>query len=300
MLIDRVHYIGQIVLLTGISILKVQESVFPMADSQTVASSGPDFTAWDACVKAHVKQGEIAGISLNTVDYSGEDDPNFSRFVKSLETATTSGLGKDAEYSLWINAYNALAIKTVTDNPCKKKYMGLMNKKIEGIKDVGSLAKTVWKRPAGVVGGRMVSLDDIENEELRNPKDFPADPRLHACIVCASVSCPDVAMKAYMPETLEEDMSENLRAFLRNTKKGLSLNKSTGVLTLSKIFQWFANDFIKTGQSSVVEYLLPFIPSEDQAWIAENKDKIKLEYFDYNWSLNGISPGEKGTGKGKC
>lgn len=31
-------------------------------------------------------------------------------------------------------------------------------------------------------------------------KDYPADPLLHACIVCASVSCPDVALTAYKPE----------------------------------------------------------------------------------------------------
>ncbi|CAN0575981.1 unnamed protein product, partial [Ectocarpus sp. 12 AP-2014] len=44
------------------------------------------------------------------------DDPNFETFVESLKNAPTSGLGKDAEYALWINTYNALAIKMVTDN----------------------------------------------------------------------------------------------------------------------------------------------------------------------------------------
>ncbi|CAN0449880.1 unnamed protein product, partial [Ectocarpus fasciculatus] len=43
------------------------------------------------------------------------DDPNFEAFVESLKNAPASGLGKDAEYALWINTYNALAIKMVTD-----------------------------------------------------------------------------------------------------------------------------------------------------------------------------------------
>lgn len=36
--------------------------------------------------------------------------------------------------------------------------------------DVGTVVNTVWKRPAGVVGGTMLSLDDIENVKLRAPE----------------------------------------------------------------------------------------------------------------------------------
>ena len=42
----------------------------------------------------------------------------------------------------------------------------------------------VWDMPAGVVGGRVVSLNDIEHVELRGTWN---EPKLHACIVCASV-----------------------------------------------------------------------------------------------------------------
>lgn len=61
-------------------------------------------------------------------------EPNFDAFVKSLETAPTSGLGKDAEYALWINSYNVLAIKMVADHPCKKSMLGLKKSKISSIK----------------------------------------------------------------------------------------------------------------------------------------------------------------------
>ncbi|CAM9463649.1 unnamed protein product [Discosporangium mesarthrocarpum] len=254
----------------------------------------PDFAAWDKCVKAHVKPGEVDGIPLASVDYAGmRDDPNFTTFVKSLEGVDTSRLNKAEKYAVYINAYNALAIKTVIDHPSTKKLFGLRTTKIKSIKDAGTVTNAVWKRPAGVVGGRVLSLDDIENQELRNPVGFDADPRLHACIVCASVSCPDVATKAYMPETLEEDMSENLRAFLRNNKKGMSLDKAKGVLTLSKIFQWFAGDFTKTGHATVVEYLLPYFPPREQAWLAQHKRDVTLEYFNYNWNINQAQAGAR-------
>lgn len=66
---------------------------------------------------------------------------------------------------------------------------------------------------------------------------YPADPLLHACIVCASVSCPDVAMTAYRPETLQADMEANMRLFLENPTKGLALNRTKGVITLSKVIE---------------------------------------------------------------
>lgn len=66
-------------------------------------------------------------------------------------------------------------------------------------------------------------------------QEYPADPLLHACIVCASVSCPDVALTAYKPETLQSDMEANMRHFLANPKKGLALDKACGVVTLSKV-----------------------------------------------------------------
>lgn len=62
------------------------------------------------------------------------DDPNFTTFLNSIKNAKTKGLGKDAEYALWINTYNALAIAMVNDNPCKKRFMGLKKCRVVGIR----------------------------------------------------------------------------------------------------------------------------------------------------------------------
>lgn len=75
---------------------------------------------------------------------------------------------------------------------------------------------------------------------------YAADPLLHACIVCASVSCPDVALTAYKPETLQTDMEANMRRFLANPKKGLSLDKDRGVITLSKVWTTARVDHART------------------------------------------------------
>ena len=44
-----------------------------------------------------------------------------------------------------------------------------------------------------------------------------------------------MALTAYKPETLQADMEANMRRFLENPKKGLALDKSKNVITLSKV-----------------------------------------------------------------
>lgn len=70
---------------------------------------------------------------------------------------------------------------------------------------------------------------------VRAIQEYPADPLLHSCIVCASVSCPDVALRVFKPETLKDDMEASMKNFLANTKKGLSLDKDAGSITISKV-----------------------------------------------------------------
>ena len=62
----------------------------------------------------------------------------------------------------------------------------------------------MWDLPAGVVSGQQFSLNQIEHDELRKKWDEPA---VHACIVCASASCPDLRPEAFVASKLREQVS---------------------------------------------------------------------------------------------
>lgn len=67
------------------------------------------------------------------------------------------------------------------------------------------------------------------------------------------------------------------------------------------MFQWFEGDFTKTGHASVVDALLPYMPEDVRAYVSEKKSSsFKVEHFDYDWGLNGPSPGALGKKGGKC
>ncbi|MFQ5482470.1 MAG: DUF547 domain-containing protein [Nitrospinaceae bacterium] len=228
-----------------------------------------DFTAWDALLKKYVRPTTLAGVRLNGVDYpSLAKDPRYGLVVSGLENFSAASLQtREEKLAFWINVYNVLAVKMVLDNY-----------PLDSIKDAGGVFTSVWKKKAGVVGGRSVTLNEIEHEILRQM----GDPRIHAAIVCASVSCPDLRREAYTPQTLDRQLDDQLRRFLQNPGKGLRVEGAT--LYLSSIFKWFAEDF--EAQGGVRKFLARYAPGLAKQRLAAGD--LELAYLDYNWDLNKI------------
>ncbi|MCH7500820.1 MAG: DUF547 domain-containing protein [Nitrospinae bacterium] len=228
-----------------------------------------DFSGWDALVKKYVGPTTIAGIWIHGVRYSDlKKDPAYSKLIHDLKTFSPSKL-KSAKDKLcfWINVYNIMAVKMVLDHY-----------PVDSIKDAGGGSKSVWKKTAGVVGGKEVTLHEIEHEILRKM----GDPRIHAAIVCASVSCPDLRKEAYTKERLDQQLDDQLKRFLANKGKGLQTNHKDGRILLSKIFDWFEDDFEPKG--GVLPFLARYAPEPDRS-LLKNGD-ADVSYLDYNWDLN--------------
>ena len=209
-------------------------------------------------------------VAINAVDYGGlKADPAFSRLVSRLESFPLESLGsRYSRLAFWINVYNILAAKMITDHY-----------PVEGIKEVGSFFRPVWKLPAGNIGGRERTLNDIENNILRKMNE----PRIHVAIVCASISCPDLRLEAYEEEKLNTQLDDQMKGFLRSREKGMRLEDEKNRVYLSSIFKWFAEDFESRG--GVLKYIGKFLTKEERKKL--NSSPIIISYLDYNWKLNG-------------
>ncbi|MFQ5509297.1 MAG: DUF547 domain-containing protein [Leptospirillia bacterium] len=224
----------------------------------------PDFSAYNALLERHVSPATIQGIRLNQVNYTAwRRDANYHIAIAELAAFDPGRLvTKEEKLAFWINAYNLLAIKVVIDHEVTGS-----------IKDAGWIFNSVWLRNAGKVGGKTRTLDKIEHSILRPM----GDPRIHMAIVCASLSCPDLRPEAYLPDHLDDQLEDQARSFLANDTKGL---KGHGrKVTISKIFDWFGDDF--GGETGVIRFL-----QEHVVRVGEKPELID-GYFDYNWSLNG-------------
>jgi hypothetical protein len=228
-----------------------------------------DFKPWDALLKKYVGPTTIAGVRLAGVDYPGiEKDPAYSKLIADLKSFSPATLKTPEEkMAFWINVYNVMAVKMVVDHY-----------PVDSIKDAGGLFGSVWKKKVGVVGGKEVTLNDIEHEILRKM----GDPRIHVAIVCASVSCPDLRMEAYTADRLDAQLDDQFKQFLANRGKGLQVDTGKGRVTLSKIFDWFEEDFEPKG--GVLPFLSRYAPEKDRSFL--KKGNVDVSYLDYNWDLN--------------
>jgi hypothetical protein len=229
-----------------------------------------DFSDWDAVIKKHVKPKTVDGVLINSVDYINlKKDPLFSGLATRIKSYALESLESDkSKLSFWINAYNILAAKIITDHY-----------PIQSIKDVGTLFRSVWKQPAGTVGGKMFTLNDIEHKILRKMNE----PRIHVAIVCASVSCPDLRLEAYTVEKLNDQLDDQMFKFLRSREKGMRFDEKKNLVYLSSIFKWFEKDFENRG--GVLKFIGQYITAEKKKIISD--PQIKIVYLDYNWNING-------------
>ena len=226
------------------------------------AESHAYFQPYDALLKAHVHAGEKQDIKGNLVDYkSWSADPNHAAAMQKLGAVLPESLSGKEAMAFWINAYNLLTIDLI-----------IQQNERDSIKKIGGIIGNAWKDYHWTIGGKRYALDEIEHTILRKM----GDPRIHMAINCASLSCPDLRTEAYIAEKLDAQLNEQVSIFLRN--KGKGLHKTETGITISKIFDWFEEDF-KTGGG-----VAQFIHSHDPSVV---KDTRIDGYFDYNWKLNG-------------
>jgi hypothetical protein len=226
-----------------------------------------DVDAWDGFLARYTHEtSDLAGVR---VDYAGlARDPAWRAFVASLAGATPPA-ERTGQLAFWVNVYNVLAADMV-----------VRHLPLDGIRDAGSLLRPVWKREAGTVDGRAVTLDEVEHAILRPL----GDPRIHAAIVCASASCPPLRREAYRAERIDAQLDEAVRVFLAHPDKGLRVE--AGQVRLSRIFDWFAADFAAAG--GPLAFARPHLAAPVRSALDRLGPSPRIAWFDYDWSLNGL------------
>jgi hypothetical protein len=212
----------------------------------------------------------VSDLASTRVDYAAlRSSPEWDALIRSLAGANPSRLRtREERLAFWINAYNILAIDLV-----------LRHYPQDSIRGIGSLFSPVWKRPAGRIGGRTYSLDEVENEILRPM----GDPRIHGAIVCASLSCPPLRREPYRAETLDEQLQDNVRRWLADPRKAARIDLRTRTIWLSPIFDWFEEDF----RGGVLPFVAAHLAPAQRARLASiGGEEASVEYLSYDWSLN--------------
>lgn len=219
----------------------------------------------------------VEDVASTRVDYAAlKRSADWDLLVQSLEASDPDRLAsRDEKLAFWINAYNILAIDLVR-----------RNHPVDGIRSLGGLLSPVWKREVGRIGGRMRTLEEIEHRILRPM----GEPRIHAAIVCASLSCPPLRREPYRADDLDAQLADNVRRWLADPRKGMRIDRPAKTLWLSPIFEWFEEDFTE----GVAAFVARHADAADAAWIRAQGPALRIRSLDYDWSLNDVAtrPGD--------
>jgi hypothetical protein len=246
---------GRVVLLTALCLI--------WGGSQAAA---PDYSEFDAILLRNVQHG--------FVDYAGIDaDPAFPRFLTTLNDTQAEDLEDSLTHrALLINAYNAFAIQGVLDGYTPSSWLGRY---------------TYFKRRKYPLLGQPGTLHDLETRQLA----AEGDPRIHFAIVCASISCPRLSSRAYVPAKLEEQLDFATRTFINDSSRN-RYDVQRKIAFVSKIFDWYGKDFAGSA-GSVQKYLSTYVSDPATAALLA-ADGFELRFIPWDWELNGTYPRQTG------
>ena len=220
------------------------------------------------------------------VDYAAlqRDPAQLDRYIKALGALAPERFASwpEAEQiALLINAYNAFTLRAIIDNdPIRPS-----------IRDIPG----VWKFRRHQLMGRGLTLDAIEHEILRREYN---EPRIHAALVCAALSCPPLRQEAFTGAALERQLEDQTTRWLASPV-GLAIDRAAGTVRISQIFKWFAEDWPRADpqaepvpghaqQSAVLRFIARYRPAAERDLILGGD--YRFAYLPYDWDLNRQSP----------
>ena len=218
---------------------------------------------FDQTLRAHVLDGNV--------NYPGyASDARLTQYLEQLNRLDPTTLSsKKDRLAFWINTYNAFAIKGILDGYSPKGLTGQYK---------------YFVNRDYMVGGSKINLYAVERDIL-----IPRfrEPRIHFAIVCASRSCPKLRSWAFITQKIEEQLDDSARLFINDPTRNL-FDREHKIAYLSKIFDWFTEDFV-SHSGSLTTYVAQYVDDPQLAQELLN-DSYEVKFLEYDWNLNGIPP----------
>ena len=258
---------------------------------------------WDGLLKKHVRAD-------GGVDYQGfnKDFAALESWIGKHAGLKLAGATDNQKLALYINLYNGTMVYNLLKHTKEKKIDVASQKflKLE-INDISVSGGNIWNGNYKVkLAGKDVNLDNIEHGLIRGDQSTPhkehkvskLDPRIHAAVNCAAISCPRVREKAYRSSNVQQMLQENMEEWLSTEEQ---FAKKGSKLRSNKIVFWYYGDF-DDQKGGAGDYLSQFVGNKasDAAWkkkhLKENFNdrstfalRLSSDFeFFYDWKVNDI------------
>lgn len=271
-MIRKLLYFTAIVLFTVATQAAAKPELHPFWDASNEDNEATiDHSLWQSLLDGYLLEHESG---VRRVDYaalkeSAVDLDKLNGYIKSLEALDPRSFSRPVQKAYWINFYNALTVKVVTD-----AYP------VDSIRDIHEswIPNTgPWGDVYANVAGQDLTLDNIEHNILR---PIWKDPRIHYAVNCASIGCPNLVTTAFTAANLESLLDAGAREYV-NHLRGVDLIDSD-FMVISGIYDWFVVDF-GDSEEGVIQHLIKYA---DDDLVAQLQDFAGSIDYEYDWDLN--------------
>ena len=205
------------------------------------------------------KYATPSGVKYGAWKNNAGDVQALQGIVDAIAAQNVSSLPQKEQLAFYLNAYNAWIIHEVLE-----KYP---------TKTVKDTLFTFFTGKRIKVAGQEMSFNRLEKEII-----IPRfkEPRIHVALNCASQSCPPLLGEPFRAVKLDAQLERLSKGFV-NSDRGVRVAGDNSSAQLSKIFEWYKDDFAAGGGA------VGFINKRRSTPLP---DGIKISYQDYDWALN--------------
>lgn len=218
------------------------------------------------------------------------DRRRLDAYVSSLSTPPPASAPRDEQVAFWLNAYNALVLRTIIDYyPISRRSNDYPPSSIRQIPGA-------FERLRHQVAGKSLTLDQIEQTVLPGFND----PRVFLALGRGAVGSGRLRSEAFSAETLERQLVE-AAAECTSHAHCVNVDRAANRVQVSSIFSWRTKEFSAAYadrapsafaarspiERAVLALVQPQLTSIEKDFLAKND--FKVEFAPFDWTLNDLT-----------
>lgn len=264
------------VLLASVAILTpaAQESLADSARRKTL----------DQLLDLYVRNGDAYYRALRA------ERAKLDGFVNLQATTAVDKMSREEQLAFWLNAYNALVLKTIIDHyPITGGSGAYPAKSIRQIPGA-------FERLPHRVAGRTITLDQIEQTVLAGFND----PRVFFAIGRGAAGSGRLRSEAFAPARIEEQLAETAAECVTRAQC-IRIDREAAKVHASSIFSWREKEFTAAYsdkapaafasrspiERAIIAYVLPKLLPTEKEFLEKNS--FQVVYTPFDWTLNDLT-----------
>jgi hypothetical protein len=218
------------------------------------------------------------------------DRRRLDQYLNSRAVAAVDNRPANEQIAFWLNAYNALVLRTVIDHyPAPRRSNDYPARSIRQ-------TPGAFERLTHRVAGRMLTLDQIEQTVLSKYND----PRLYFAISRGAVAGGRLRSEPFSAAMLDRQLAEVASECVTRAEC-IQIDNTTNRLNASAIFSWHEKEFVagyadkadplyamrSPIERAILAFVRPKLLQTERDFLEKNT--FQLAYKPFDWSLNDLT-----------